>query len=264
MITRAARLLQLLAVIAFVATPVMAAQETKTIGQIHTVAIIAAMGQATYREVALSGIGTDDYPIDSGNWGLDQMVIGEITALLKDRYTVLPADYDHAAFADPGSGPFSHKASLYDLVVGRTDRALVDAYIIIVPTSLDASRYGVNPNMRGVGMYRQPGILAPGYTVGDYAIYDMMVIDAYTLDYIAKQTFTAGASSYGIFLPPQDATAQSSAPDTFANFTDGQRAAFRTRATALIHAGIRPTLALMGLIPGAPEPRGNALWPGIR
>lgn len=228
---------------------------TKTIAQVHSVAIIAALGnQAKYQRVGFMVFGNESGAIDVSNWGLDDLVVREMTAALKDTYTVKPADYDHTAFAtaNVGGAYFSSMPTLYDLIVNRPDRALVDAYVIVVRGGFQDVIGGTNQPLVGLGMYRHP--LLTRHVVADYAIFDVYVVDAYTCKAIATKKLMLGEDQSDNVIPPIRQTGESDFPENYADLTDTQRADLRDTAVQLIKASIRPTLDHLGLHTNGEKP----------
>jgi hypothetical protein len=225
------------------------ADQPRKLSDVHTIAIIAAMGdKAELTDVGwLTGGGRST--IDVSGWGLDDLVTRDIAAALQGTYTIKAAAYDHAAYASPG-GDFIGNGPIFDLIAARNDRALVDAYVVIYPIGDGDPITHLKQQFKGLGMYNAP--LMFHHTVFDYALYEVEVIDSITCKTIARNMLILGYTkfldqvvtwneAYGAVMPPSvDA------------MTDAQVAAFRGRATKLIDASIKPTLAQLGLIPGAP------------
>ncbi|HTQ12504.1 MAG TPA: hypothetical protein VMH86_01410 [Rhizomicrobium sp.] len=231
------------------ATADAAPVETKKMSEVHTVAIIAALGnEAKYQRVGIMVFGNESGPVDISQWGLDDILAGEMTAALQDHYKVKTADFDHNAFAtaneDDGNW-FSSNPTLYDLIVQRNDRALVDAYIVVVRGGLQDVIGGTNQPLIGLGMYRHPFGLS-GHVVADYAIFDVYVVDSYTCKEIARSQLILGEDQSDNPEPPIRQASESDFPENYSDLTDTQRNDLRQTAIELLKAATRPTLSHLG------------------
>ncbi len=255
----------LFAALVVLASPVRAAEEPK-LSDVRTIAIIVAMGDsAEYQAVDLSGYSNEKGTIDISNWGLDNLAGQDIAAALKGLYTIVPAAYDHAAYAAPNDVAFGNSA-LFRLIAARPDRAQIDAYVVLVPittgdpispapgSSLGGVLSAVMPGqmLRGLGLYRHPQ--GNHHLVADYALYDMAVIDSRTCNIIVDNKLILGNTRFLNQVLSWKRTTEDMMPATLVEMTDAQRQAFRARATTLIEASIKPTLAQIGLVPGGPMP----------
>ncbi|MGH6872658.1 MAG: hypothetical protein ACREHE_14245 [Rhizomicrobium sp.] len=219
--------------------------QTKTMSDIHTVAIIAALGnQAKYQRVGLMVFGNESGPVDIESWGLDDAVVHEMTAVLQGHYAVRNADYDHAAFAtaDVSGGDWlGSEPTLYNLLVQRNDRALVDAYIVVVRGGVKDIVGGTNQPMIGLGMYRHPFGLS-GHVVADYAIFDVFVVDSYTCKEITTSKLILGEDQFDNPIFPVRQTKESDFPENYADLTSMQIEDLRDTSLQLLESATRPTL----------------------
>lgn len=234
-----------------VSAPAFASGSTKTISDVHAVAVIVAMGsQAEYQSLGVTVFNNEMGKIDIADWGLDDLITGDITELLKDRYIVRAADYDHDAYATTTRRFLDREVPVCDLIMSRNDRALVDAYVVVYPDEQLDPILRSNAHLQGLGLYRN--IYGLSHVVADYAFYTVRVVDSATCGTIAAAPLNFGQVQPLSLVLSWKVTAGANAPASPADMTDAQRRAFHGRATALLEQALEPTLAGLGLLPGGP------------
>ena len=176
--------------IACVALGAAAAFETRAtkLQAIKTVGIISAIGEEmSLTQAGLTGIGNTGQSASISTWGLDELIVQQVTKLLSGRFRVQPVSYRRAAFAairDSAVAPVNLLRSDPFKELVRSDVAPqgLDAYIVITRAR---SKLGNGRNVEGVGLAQYRTLLADYGLI--HALYEVRVIDGKSFDVIEKR-----------------------------------------------------------------------------
>ena len=130
---------------------------------VKTVGVVSAIGdQFTFAKAGLTGFDNSPRSVPIGSWGLDDLVVQQVTAALSGRFQVQQVTYTRAAFAAIQESP----VTAVNLVRGDPFKKLVqtevspqglDAYIVI--TKAKAYFGGGNRKVEGLGLIRYSTVL---------------------------------------------------------------------------------------------------------
>jgi hypothetical protein len=176
--------------VASVALSAAAAFETRAtkLQAIKTVGIVSAIGEEmSLTQAGLTGIANAGQSASIGAWGLDELIVQQVTRLLSNRYRVQPVSYRRAAFAairDSAVAPVNLLRSDPFKELVRTDVAPqgLDAYIVITRAR---SKLGNGRNVEGVGLAQYRTLLADYSLI--HALYEVRVIEGKSFDVIEKR-----------------------------------------------------------------------------
>ena len=155
---------------------------------VKTVGIISAIGdQFTYATAGLTSLDNSPRSGSIASWGLDDMMVQQVTETLSTRFQVQPLTYSRATFATTRESP----VTAVNLVRGDPFKKLVqtevspqglDAYIVITKAR---SYFGSGSRkVEGVGLIRYRTILESFDLL--HALYEIRVVDGKTFDIIEK------------------------------------------------------------------------------
>jgi hypothetical protein len=155
---------------------------------VKTVGIISAIGdQFTYAKAGLTGLDNSPRSGPIASWGLDDLMVQQVTDALSNRFQVQPVTYPRATFATTQESAIT----AVNLVRGDPFKKLVqtevspqglDAYIVI--TKAKAYFGGGNRKVEGLGLIRYSTVLESFDLL--HALYEIRVVDGKTLDIIEK------------------------------------------------------------------------------
>jgi hypothetical protein len=159
---------------------------------VKTVGIVSAIGdQFTFVKARLTGLGNGPRSVPIAAWGLDELIVQEVSTALSDRFQVTPVTYKRASFATVQEAAIT----AVNLVRGDPFKKLVetevspqglDAYIVI--TKARAYFGGGNRRVDGVGLITYSTVLEAYSQI--HALYEIRVVDGKRFDVIEK--FAAG------------------------------------------------------------------------
>ena len=211
---------------------------------IHTVAVIVALGRSAEYLNEGTFFSTGGGTIDIAPLKLDEAVVRDVTALLNGRFAVLPAIYDHSAFTTMQEGFFGSEIPIADMLGNRADRKSVDAYIVIYPeTASNALPFNAG-GVRGASLVRRSQS-----EIDDCAFYKVAIFDSRTVRPVAETWLSLGETRDGQIVPAWRAAPVNAAPESYSGMTDDQRQAFRDRLGKLVGDSLKPTLTALGLLP---------------
>ncbi|WP_244611241.1 hypothetical protein CIT37_24920 [Bradyrhizobium ottawaense] len=175
---------------ACVALGAAAAFETRAsrLQAIKTVGIVSAIGEEmSLSQAGLTKLGSTGQSASISAWGLDELIVQQVTRLLGGRYRVQAVNYTRAAFAavrDSAVTPVNLLRSDPFKELVRTDVTPqgLDAYIVITRAK---SKLGNGRNVEGVGIAEYRTLLADYGLI--HALYEVRVIDGKTFDVIEKR-----------------------------------------------------------------------------
>jgi hypothetical protein len=155
---------------------------------VKTVGIISAIGdQFTYAKAGLTGLDNSPRSGPIASWGLDDLMVQQVTDALSNRFQVQPVTYPRATFATTQESAIT----AVNLVRGDPFKKLVqtevspqglDAYIVI--TKAKAYFGGGNRKVVGIGLIRYSTVLESFDLL--HALYEIRVVDGKTFDIIEK------------------------------------------------------------------------------
>ncbi|EJN07695.1 hypothetical protein PMI42_07710 [Bradyrhizobium sp. YR681] len=183
-------ILGLACAIACVALGAAAAFETRAtkLQAIKTIGIVSAIGEEmSLTQAGLTGINNTGQSLSISAWGLDELIVQQVTGLLSGRYRVQAVSYQRAAFAairDSAVAPVNLLRSdpFKDLVRSNVTPQGLDAYIVITRAR---SKLGNGRNVEGVGLAQYRTLLADYGLI--HALYEVRVIDGKSFDVIEKR-----------------------------------------------------------------------------
>lgn len=176
--------------VASVVLSAAAAFETRAtkLQAIRTVGIVSAIGEEmSLTQAGLTGLGNAGQSASISAWGLDELIVQQVTRLLSNRYRVQPVNYRRAAFAairDSAVAPVNLLRSDPFKELVRTDVAPqgLDAYVVITRAK---AKLGNGRNVEGVGLAQYRTLLADYGLI--HALYEVRVIEGKSFDVIEKR-----------------------------------------------------------------------------
>lgn len=183
----------------------------------------------------------DDNLTDVSAWKLNEMVLAQLEAALKDRYQLRPVTYDRAKMK-PDLGVFfslpSPKENVRDHAKPADGQPL-DAYLVVWPRRLPEVFTG--KEMEGLGIFRQSG-------EGIYAALGMTLVDGRTfkeIDYCYLEGLMPGSRrSTSPFRVTKGVWAE-----TYEKMTPEQKELLEVGLKDLISDGLTYCLADLKLVP---------------
>jgi hypothetical protein len=216
---------------------------------VKTAGVISAIGDAfTLTKAGLTGFENSARVLPIAAWGLDDLIVSRVGALLSRRWQVQPATYRRAAFAAiDRDSPVPVANLLRDDPVKTLVRTEVspqglDAYVVITKGE---SHYGSrSKSVAGVGMISHDAVLDSYHEI--HALYVIWIIDGHDFSVIDKRSAAPLGSAELVKLegPSRmvDASLQPTASDASPN--DGMKAA----VIDLIERSLPPTLQSLRLV----------------
>ncbi len=232
---------------ACVALGAAAAFETRAsrIQAIKTVGIVSAIGEEmSLTRAGLTGLGNVAQSASISAWGLDELIVQQVTRLLSGRFRVQPVNYRRAAFAavrDSAVAPVNLLRSdpFKELVRSDVTPQGLDAYIVITRAR---SKLGNGRNVEGVGLAEYRTLLADYGLI--HALYEVRVIDGRTFDVIEKRAAAPLDNTGTVRI----AGPSGPVDETFGGPASGER--LRAAIADLITRSLPVTLGDMHLIDG--------------
>ncbi|MGD0189285.1 MAG: hypothetical protein ABSD74_00935 [Rhizomicrobium sp.] len=174
--------------------------------------------------------------LEISDWGLDDAVMGEATAVLSKRFAVKQVTYEEADFDTWTWDSLSRDIRALPLPVDD-----IDAYVVILRDWRgDEIGHSVH-QLGGLGLYRRDGTGGP--RLGAFAAYRIAIIDARSGEIMASRPVLTQIGQL-----PRLPVAPSIWPNTQNDVTDAQRTMLQTCLRRLIDATLPPTLK--GLMAG--------------
>jgi hypothetical protein len=165
-------------------------RETK-LQAVKTVGIISAVGdEITFVTGGLTGINNRRQSFPIGSWGLDDLIVQQVTAALNGRFQVQPVTYGRDVFATAEKESIVMPVNLIrsdpfrKLVQTEVSPQGLDAYIVI--TKAKSNFGGGGRKVEGIGFIRYGTVLESYNQV--HALYEIRVFDGRTFDVIEKMT----------------------------------------------------------------------------
>jgi hypothetical protein len=165
-------------------------RETK-LQTVKTVGIISAVGdEITFATGGLTGINNRSQSFPIGSWGLDDLIVQQVTAALNGRFQVQPVTYGRDLFATAEKESIVTPVNLIrddpfrKLVQTEVSPQGLDAYIVI--TKAKSNFGGGGRKVEGIGFIRYGTVLESYNQV--HALYEIRVFDGRTFDVIEKMT----------------------------------------------------------------------------
>jgi len=212
---------------------------------IKTVGIVSAIGEEmSLTQAGLTPLGNAAQSASISAWGLDELIVQQVTRLLGGRFRVQPVTYRRPAFAairDSAVTPVNLLRSDPFKELVRSDVAPqgLDAYIVITRAR---SKLGNGRMVEGVGLAEYRTLLADYGLV--HALYEVRVIDGKTFDVIEKRAAAPLDNTGTLRL----AGPSGPVDETFGGPASGER--LRAAIADLITRSLPITLGEMHLIEG--------------
>ena len=158
---------------------------------LKTVGIISAIGdELTLTQAGLTGFADNEQRFSIESWGVDDLIVTRVSALLAPRFQVQPVSYPRAVFAArQRDAPIAAMNLLRDDPIKEFVRTQVsppgvDAYIVITKAT---SKYGSRGRtVAGIGIVNRGAVF--GSYVQLHALYVITMIDGHELKAIGKRT----------------------------------------------------------------------------
>src|ERR1700733_11629156 len=157
---------------------------------VKTVGIISAVGdEITFARGGLTGLDHRSQSFPIGSWGLDDLIVQQVTETLNGRFQVQPVSYtrhEFAAVKDSVVTPANviRGDPFKKLVQTDVSPQGLDAYIVI--TKAKSNFGGGGRKVEGIGFLTY-GTAMESYSQ-IHALYEIRVIDGKTFDVIEKMT----------------------------------------------------------------------------
>jgi hypothetical protein len=179
----------LLAVLATACTSIDAAPPK--LQAIKTVGVISAIGdEFTVTKAGLTGFENSPRSLSIAAWGLDDLVVSQVSGVLSRRWQVQPVTYRRVAFANLElDSPVPVANLLRDDPIKKLVRTEVspqglDAYVVITKTK---SPYGSRAKtVAGVGMINHDAVFDAYHAI--HALYRVWIIDGHDFSVIDKMS----------------------------------------------------------------------------
>jgi hypothetical protein len=162
-------------------------RETK-LQAVKTIGIISAVGdEITFAKGGLTGLDNRSQSFPIGSWGLDDLIVQQVTETLNGRFQVQPVSYTRHGFAavkDSVVTPANviRGDPFKKLVQTEVSPQGLDAYIII--TKAKSNFGGGARKVEGIGFVTY-GTMMESYNQV-HALYEIRVLDGKTFDVIEK------------------------------------------------------------------------------
>lgn len=157
---------------------------------VKTVGIISAVGdEMSFAKAGLTGLNNTAQSFPIGSWGLDDLIVQQVTVALSGRFQVQPVSYKRAAFAVVKDSPVApvnliRSDPFKKLVQTEVSPQGLDAYIVI--TKAKSNFGGGARKVEGIGFITYGTLLASYNQV--HVLYEIRVYDGKTFDVIEKMT----------------------------------------------------------------------------
>jgi hypothetical protein len=155
---------------------------------VKTVGIVSAIGdQFTVVKAGLTGFDNSPQSVPIASWGLDELIVQQVSSSLNGRFQVQPVTYTRASFAAVRESA----VTVVNLVRGDPFKKLVesdvspqglDAYIVV--TKARANFGSGNRKAEGIGSITYSTVLESYKLI--HALYEIRVVDGKTFDIIEK------------------------------------------------------------------------------
>jgi hypothetical protein len=155
---------------------------------VKTVGIVSAVGdQFTLAKAGLTGLNNGSRSLSIASWGLDDLIVQQVTDALNIRFQVQPVSYPRTTFATIQESAITAVNLVRDdpfkkLVQTEVSPQGLDAYIVI--TKARAYFGAGNRKVEGVGLITYSTVLESFGLI--HALYEIRVFDGKTFDIIEK------------------------------------------------------------------------------
>ena len=162
-------------------------RETK-LQAVKTVGIVSAVGdEMSFAKAGLTGLNNPSQSFPIASWGLDDLIVRQVTTALSGRFQVQPVSYQRSAFAAIKDSPvtpvnFIRGDPFKKLVQTEVSPQGLDAYIVI--TKAKSNFGGGAHKVEGIGFITFGTLLASSNHI--HVLYEIRVIDGKTFDVIEK------------------------------------------------------------------------------
>jgi hypothetical protein len=165
------------------ACPALADNE-KELAQVHTVAVISALGDTLHNAYIGSTAFTNaGHEMDVADWKIDDLLATEVGKMLAARFTVVPSPLPRDAFlpgVDSDGDPKGAKVEeRFMSAASGAAGTPVDMYVIVSAATNDDFVGMTNQHLFGMGLYRHHGIFG-GNQDAVFASCWMTLVDGHT------------------------------------------------------------------------------------
>ncbi len=216
---------------------------------IRSIAILSTLSnQFTITAIGLTTDG--DHGLRPLTWDPNEYVISRVQALLDQRYTIKPMENAEAFIENPQSIA-DNKFDIKKAMANIPPREDVDAYLVIVPTTVDFSIYipgfGMSSSILGQGfvLKNHDGAFIRGPST-IYAMYVFYLVNAKTHDVIAMQSGHLPKRDGFTYMSPLKQT-KDVYPVKFAAFTEADKQRLDSDFRELLDSSLAFSLQLIGL-----------------
>jgi hypothetical protein len=155
---------------------------------IRTIGIVSSIGdELTMQNVPLFRWDQEEFHHEIAGWEMDDYAVAQIEQRLQDKYTIVPVQYDRAAFdgesivLDGWKGPAVDGRPIGELVQAHVRGEPADAYLVVVKQHVGAGTSATGG--QGFGMFRWPTMLGNLYYA--YAGYGIVIVDGRSYEPLA-------------------------------------------------------------------------------
>jgi hypothetical protein len=179
-----------IAILLFLSSGAHAFFETRDtkLKSVRTVGIVSAVGdQFTLAKAGLTGFNNGSRSLSIASWGLDDLIVQQVTNALSVRFQVQPVSYPRATFAAIQESAITAVNLVRDdpfkkLIKTEVSPQGLDAYIVITKAK---TYFGSgNRKVEGIGLITYSTVLESFGLI--HALYEIRVIDGKTFDVIEK------------------------------------------------------------------------------
>jgi hypothetical protein len=158
---------------------------------VRTIGVISAIGdEFTVTKAGLNGLRNTSQRLSIEPWGIDDLMVSRVGALLSSRYEVQPIIYRRAVFAALGQDSPVAVMNLLrgdeatELVRTEASPQALDAYVVITKAQ---STYGsTGRTVRGIGIVSHGALFDSSTQL--HALYTVRVIDGHALGVVDKRS----------------------------------------------------------------------------
>jgi hypothetical protein len=155
---------------------------------VKTVGVVSAIGdQFAFVKAGLTGLTDSPRHVPIATWGLDDLIVQEVSSALSGRFQVQPVTYTRASFATVQESAIPavnlvRADPFKKLVESQVLPQGLDAYVVI--TKAKAFFGAGNRKVEGVGLITYSAVLESYSQI--HALYEIRVVDGKTFDIIEK------------------------------------------------------------------------------
>jgi len=216
---------------------------------IKTVGVVAAVADDfSLTEAGLTGMESGESSVSIEPWGLDDLIVSRLGALLSRRFQVQNLTYRRAAFAQRERNATIAVANLLRddpfkaLLRAEVTPQGLDAYVVVTKAT---ARYGSRGRLvGGVGLIRHSAVFGASATV--HALYLIRVVDGHSFDVIDKRSAAPLDNTDLVRLPGPSRMLDASVLPPGNDVVSNEK--LKAIVTDLIERSLEPTLQDLRLV----------------